>query len=182
MKFAVAPGLLAATLLALSTGCGGDPNIWDENTAKGAAESEPFLLGSEQVSMNAAQLACGVSNDLWETPTAGAERSISRLQQKGHELNFSDDITSEDRGFSSPYTQVRGKFPLQLDHVVSTKDGEDSDTKIVQAKVGVRISHPCFEGPLNIIGVRKGKYSEDLPVTLQYEHFAGSWHLTKVLH
>lgn len=182
MRFVLAPALLAACLLTLSTSCGGDPNIWDGNTAKAAAEVEPFQLGSEQVSMNAAQLDCGVNNDLWAAPTAGAERSISRLEAKGRELNFSDDVTSDEPGFAYPYTQVRGKFPLQLDQVISVKDGEDPDTKIVQAKIGVKIPHPCFEGPLPIMGVRKGKYSDDLPVTLRYEHYEESWHLTKIIH
>lgn len=180
MKFAAAPALLAAILF--SSGCGGDPNVWDENTAKTAVEWEPYQLASEQVSMNLAQLNCGVYNDLWEAPSPGADRSISRLEQKARDLNFSDDVTSDEPGYVSPYTQVRGKFPLQLTAVVSTKDGEDKETKIVQAKVGVKISHPCFEGPLPIMGVRKGKYSDELPVTLQFEHYSDAWHLTKVIH
>lgn len=182
MKFALAPALLVALLLAFSAGCGSDPNVWDDNSPKTAAEFDPFQLDSEQVSMNLAQLNCGVNNDLWAAPTAGAERSISHLQQKGRELNFSDDVTSDEPGFAYPYTQVRGKFSLQLDQVISIKDGEDKDTKIVQAKIGVKIPHPCFDSPLPIMGVRKGKYSGDLPVTLRYEHYEESWHLTKIIH
>ena len=181
MKLAAAPGLLAAVLCALSIGCG-DPDALDEGVAKEAAESQPFQLDSEQVSMTAAQLTCGANNDLWDAPSGGAERSLSRLQQKGRELNFSDDVTSAEPGFRGPYTQVRGKFPLQLDRVVSTKDGEDKDTKIVQAKVGIKIAHPCFDTPLPIMGVRKGKYYDDLPVTLQYERDGNGWHLAKIIH
>jgi hypothetical protein len=181
MKLAVAPALLAALLCALSAGCA-DPNAFDDGVAKAAAEWEPVQLDSEQVSMNAAQLTCGVNNDLWDAPRGGAERSISRLEQKGRALNFSDDVTSDEVGFMNPYTQVRGKFPLQLDRVVSTSGGEDKDTKIIQAKVGIKIAHACFDSPLPIMGVHKGQYSDALPVTLQYERDGNGWHLAKIIH
>ena len=181
MKFATAPVLLAAILCVLSPGCG-DPNAFTEDVAKIAAEAEPFQLDSEQVSLNVAELTCGIDDDLWEAPAGGADRSISRLEQKGRNLNFSDDVTSNESGFASPYTQVRGKFPLQLDRVVSINDGEDKDTKIVQAKIGIKVQGRCFDRPLYILGVRKGKYSDELPATLRYERYDEGWHLTKILH
>jgi len=181
MKFAAAPALLAATLCAFSVSCG-DPNAFDDGVAKGVAESEPFQLDSEQVSMNLTQLGCGVNEDLWEAPSSGTERSISRLEQNGRNLNLSDDVYSSDASYADPYTQVRGKFALQLDRVISIKDGEDKDTKIVQAKVGVKIPHKCFDTPLAIMGVGKGKYAEDVPVTLRYERYDAGWHLVKILH
>jgi hypothetical protein len=181
MKLTVSSALLAAMLWALSTGCG-DPNAFNEGVAKGAAQAEPFQLDSEQVNMNPTQLACGVSNDLWEAPVVGSDRTVSRLEQKGRDLNFTDDISSDELGHQWPYTQVRGKFPLQVDQVVSIKDGEDKDTKIVQARVGIRIAEPCFDTPLYILGVRKGQYRDDLPATLQYERYGEGWHLTKVVH
>jgi hypothetical protein len=181
MKFWATPALLALTLLAISSGCS-DPTAFDENIAKGIAEAEPFPLDSEQVSMNINQLGCGATEDLWGTAANIGERSISHLQQKGRDLKFSDDVYSNEAGYSMPYTQVRGKFPLQWDHAISIKDGEDSDTKIVEARVGVKIAHACFDGPLNIMGVRKGKYAEDLPVTLRYERYDSGWHLVKILH
>lgn len=181
MKLAAAPALLAAVLCALSTGCG-DPNAFDAGVVKGAAEAEPFQLESEQVLISPAQLACGVNEELWDAPSGGADRSISHLQQKGRNLNFSDDVTSNEPGYVIPYSQVRGKFSLQLDQVISIKDGEDKDTKIVQAKVGVKIADPCFEAPLYIMGIRKGQYQDDLPATLQFERYGEGWHLTKILH
>jgi hypothetical protein len=170
-----------AVLCAVSAGCG-DPNAFDENVAKIVAEGEPFQLDSEQVSMRDNQLACAANEDLWEQPSANGEHSIAHLQQKGRKLNFSDDVTAGDSAYMSPYTQVRGKFPLQLDKVVSTRDGDDKDTKIVQAKIGIKVAHPCFDGPLAIMGVRKGRYSDDLPVTLQYEREGNGWRLTKIIH
>ena len=181
MKLAASPAMLGAILCAFSTGCG-DPNAFDEGVIKGAAEAEPFQLDSEQVSISPAQLACGANDELWDAPSGGADRSISHLQQKGRNLHFSDDVTSNEPGYVSPYSQVRGKFPLQLDQVISIKDGEDKDTKIVQAKIGVKIAEACFDTPLYIMGIRKGQYHEDLPVALQYERYGEGWHLTKILH
>ena len=179
MKFVSAAA--AAILCGLLAGCT-DPDAFDENTAKSAAEYQPFQLDSEQVTMNTGQIACGANNDLWETPRGGSDRSISVLQQKGRDLKFSDDITSGEPGFLNPYTQVRGKFPLQLDKVVSIRQGEDKDTRIVQAKVGIKMSHTCFDSALPIMGVSHGKYADDLPVTLQYERDGNGWHLAKIIH
>jgi hypothetical protein len=134
------------------------------------------------VSMNLTQLGCGASEDLWEAPSNSGERSLSHLQQKGRDLNLTDDVYSGDNEYPNPYTQVRGKFALQVDQVLSIKDGEDKDTKIVQAKVGVKINDPCFTTPLAIMGIRKGKYTPDLPVTLRYERYDTGWHLVKILH
>jgi len=188
MKFTIPSALLAAPLAAmlcaLSTGCG-DPNAFDEGVAKGAAQAQPFQLDSEQVNMNPTQLACGATNELWEAPVVGVavgDRTVSRLLDKGRNLNFTDDISSDELGHQWPYTQVRGKFPLQVDQVISIRDGEDKDTKIVQARVGIRVADPCFDTPLYIVGVRKGQYHDDLPATLQYERSGDGWHLTKIVH
>jgi hypothetical protein len=181
MRPTASSAMLGAILCAFSTGCS-DPNAFDDGVIKGVAEAEPFQLESEQVSITPAQLACGANDELWDPPSTGADRSVSHLQKKGRDLNFSDDVSSDELGHQSPYTQVRGKLPLQLDQVISIKDGEDKDTKIVQAKIGVKIAEPCFDTPLYIMGIRKGQYHEDLPVTLQYERYGEGWHLTKILH
>jgi len=189
MKLTGSSALLAAMLCVLSTGCG-DSSAFDEGVAKGVAQAQPFELDSEQVTMSPAQLACGANDELWEASVAptttavvlGSERTVSHLQKKGRDLNFSDDVSSDEPGHNLPYTQVRGKFPLQLDQVVSIKDGEDKDTKIVQAKIGVRIAEPCFDTPLYIMGVHKGQYHDDMPATLQYERYGEGWHLTKFIH
>ena len=132
--------------------------------------------------MTPAQLACGVTDELWDAPTAGADRTVSHLEPKGRSLNFSDDISSDEAGHLLPYTQVRGKFAMQLDQVISIKDGEDKDTKIVQGKIGVKIPEPCFDSPVYIMGIRKGQYHDDLPATMQFERYGDGWHLTKIIH
>jgi hypothetical protein len=181
MKLTISSALLAAMLSAFSAGCG-DPDAFNDGVVKGAAQAQPFQLDSEQVNMNPTQLACGANDDLWEAPVVGSDRTISRLEQKGRDLNFTDDISSDELGHQWPYTQVRGKFPLQVDQVISIRDGDDKDTKIVQARVGIRIAEPCFDTPLYILGVRKGQYRDDLPATLQYERSGDGWHLTKIVH
>jgi hypothetical protein len=181
MKLRATPALLAGALAVILAGCG-DPAAFDEGIAKGIAEAEPFQLDSEQVSMSLAEMDCGVTEDLWDARSNTGERSLSHLQQKGRDLNLSDDVYSGDAEYPTPYTQVRGKFALQVDQVLSIKDGEDKDTKIVQAKVGVKIADPCFATPLAIMGIRKGKYTPDLPVTLRYERYDTGWHLVKILH
>jgi hypothetical protein len=181
MKLKAPSAPLAVIVCALCGGCS-DPNLFDDNVAKGVAQAELFQLDSEQVSMTSAQLGCGVTEELWDAPSAGSSRRISHLQQKGRSLNFSDDISSDEAGHQLPYTQVRGKFQLELDQVISIKDGDDKDTKIVQAKIGVKITDPCFEAPLYIMGIHKGQYHDDLPATLQYERYGEGWHLTKIVH
>ncbi len=115
MTFRAAPALLA-TLAVILAGCG-DPSAFDAGVAKGVAEAEPFQLDSEQVSMNLAQLDCGAGEDLWEAPRNSGGRSFSRLEAKGHNLNLTDDVYSGDSEYPNPYTQVRGKFALQVDQV-----------------------------------------------------------------
>ncbi len=181
MRLTASPAILAAMLCAFSAGCS-DPDAFDGGVIKTAAEAAPFQLDSEQVSISPAQLACGVNDELWDAPSGGADRSISHLDKKGRDLHFSDDVSSGESGYTSPYTQVRGKFPLQLDQVISIKDGDDKDTKIVEAKIGVKIAEPCFDTPLYIMGIRKGQYHDDLPATLRYERDGDGWHLTKILH
>jgi hypothetical protein len=181
MKLTASPALLAVLLCAFFTGCG-DPDAFNDGVAKGAAQAEPFQVDSEQVSMTPNELACGANDELWDAPNVGSDRTVSRLQQKGRDLNFSDDVSSDEPGYQFPYTQVRGKFPLQLDQVISIKDGDDKETKIVQAKIGIKVVEPCFDTPLYIMGIRKGQYHDDLPATLRYERYGEGWHLTKIVH
>ncbi len=87
MKLTASPALLAAILCALSTGCG-DPDVFNEGVAKGAAEAEPFQLDSEQVSISSAQLACGVNEELWDAPSRRARpfHLASRAKRPGPQL------------------------------------------------------------------------------------------------
>jgi hypothetical protein len=171
---------VAGLLCVWSTGCS-NPGF-DGNAVKAAAAAQPIQLDSEEVAMSQSQLECGEDDDLWSSPVAGGQRSLARLQQKGRDLGFSDDVSVNEPGFPSPYSQVRGKFTLQVSQVLSIKAGEDSDTKIVEARTGVKIAHSCFANPPEIMGIRKGKYSQDLPATLEFDRDENGWHLARIVH
>ena len=184
MKFHASPMFLA-TLFALAlsfllTGCDHD---FDENTTKSRAEGKPVQLDSEQVSVNWGQLNCGVENELWEgaPPAEPGQPVIYRLTQKGRDLQFSDDVYVNETGYSSPYVQVRGKFYLQLDRVVTINTDTDG-SKLIQSQLGVKIPHPCFTTPLPIMGIKKGKFASDVPPTLKYENGEEGWFPTGLVH
>ena len=180
MRFYPIPVWMVVVLCAFSVACSHD---LDGNAIKPRAESSPMPLDSEQVSLSAAQVSCGVENDLWVAgPSDGGQRTIYRLTQKARDLQFSDDIYANDPGFSSPYTQVRGKFYLQLDSVVTIHDGTDAFTKLVQATISVKIPHSCFTAPLPIMGIRQGKFSASVAPTMIYENSDDGWQPTHLVH
>ncbi len=133
--------------------------------------------------MSFGQLLCGVKNELWESENAetGQPQTSYRLTQKGRDLQFSDDVYASGPGYSTPYTQVRGKFSLLLGQVITISNGNDY-AKLVQAKLSVKIPHPCFAAALPIMGVRKGKFTSDAAPVLKYEEDESGWHLTELMH
>jgi hypothetical protein len=179
---AAVAGAFAATAGALIlTGCGNNGDL-DLGKVKALVEQEPVQLDSEQVSMSDAQLNCGVEQGLWDAPSDQGPRALARLEQKGRDLQFSDDVAVHEPGFPNPYTQVRGKLPLRVQSIGAVADGPDPDTKLVEAKVGAVISNSCFGTPLWIMGVRKGKFSEENLAVLQFERDGKEWHFVKVVH
>ena len=146
------------------------------------AEAKPVQLDSEQVSLTAEQLNCGVNNDLWDSapPEAGAQASY-RLTDKGRDLQFSDNVYASGSGFSTPYVQVRGKFNLQIIRIAEVSDTNDG-SKLAQAQIGVKIAHPCFAASLPLMGVRKGKFSPDALPSLRFEPAEDSWEPVELIH
>ena len=144
---------------------------------------KPIQLDREQVSISYEQVVCGVKNELWEGDSAETAQfqSSYRLTQKGRDLLFSDDVYPNGAGYLTPYTQVRGKFSLQLGQVVAISNASDGG-KLVQAKLAVKIPHPCFAAPLPIMGVRKGKFAPDAETILKYEEDENGWLLTGLVH
>jgi hypothetical protein len=185
MKFRPLPMLPLAVLFAwalciLLTGCS---HGLDENTVMPRAMGAPIQLDNEQVSLSEAQVSCGIANELWEeVPSGEAQRTIYRVTDKGRALKFNDDIYVHDPEFRVPYTQVRGKFYLDMQSVLEIRDGPDEATKLIQAPIGVKISHFCFPDPLPLMGVAKGRFTAKLPPTLIYENGAEGWMPTKFLH
>src|SRR5580700_836932 len=86
--------------------CGGSE--FDEGAIKGQLESTPQSLSDEQVTLTDLQLDCGAKNELWDPPNG----NVARLEQKGRDLKFSDDVRLNDPEIRGPYIQVSGTFPV----------------------------------------------------------------------
>lgn len=175
----VIPIFITGVLCVFVTACGHE---FDGEAIQSGA-GKPAELDREQVSMSYEQLLCGVKNELWESDTAetGQPQTSYRLTQKGRDLQFSDDIYPSGAGYTTPYTQVRGKFKLFLGQVIAITNGPDH-AKLVQAKLSVKIPHPCFATALPIMGVRKGKFTPDAAPVLKYEEDESGWQLTELVH
>jgi hypothetical protein len=164
-----------------SVACGGKYQF-DEGVAKGILEAKAVNLDGEQVTLTPMQLDCGVQSELWDAPTqVSQDRTTARLTSKGRDLNFGDDPAMEPN-FHQPYAQVRGPFFLEVDGVSGIRDGESDDTKLVDAKAGIKLQHACFPNPLPIMGVKKGVFREDTPVSFLFRKTDEGWRLDKLVH
>jgi hypothetical protein len=156
---------------------------FNEDVARSAIEKAPLKLEGEQVVLTDAQIQCGVQAEYWDPPLAPSpDHSTAHLTPKGMSLKFNDEVIIQDPSTRVPYVQVRGDFPLQVDTVTSVKDGEDSSTKLAEAKVGVKIEDACFPNPLPLMGVRHGNFSPDSPVVFHLHFDDSGWHVDKVVH
>ena len=161
-------------------GCGSKEDF-DGGKAKGILESAPINLEGEQVTLTPMQVDCGAQEDLWERPTQfSPERSTARLDQKGRDLKFNDDVVIEPNRL--PYVQVRGAVSLQVDDVSNIRDGDETGTKLVDVKAGVKIQHTCFAMPLPIMGVKKGNFQPDTPASFLFRLRDDGWHVDKLVH
>jgi hypothetical protein len=159
-----------------------DKSQFDEAKAKATIEAAPVTLDSEQVTIVPKQIDCGVQSELWESPAQiSGERSTARLTPQGAALHFSEDPTL-DTDFHQPYAQVRGAFQLSVDRISGIRDGEEGHTKLVDAKVGIKIPHDCFQDPLPIMGVKHRNFREDTPATFLFRFADNDWHLEKLVH
>jgi hypothetical protein len=174
--------LLAAVVSFCFTflGCGNKEDF-DGGRAKELLEAAPVNMDGEQVTLTQMQVECGVQEDLWDRPTQfSPERSTARLQQKGRDLRFNDDVVMEPN--RPAYIQVRGAISLQVDEVSNIRDGEENGTKLVNAKAGARVQHSCFPAPLPLMGVKKGNFQADVPPTFRFRLQNDGWHAEKLVH
>jgi hypothetical protein len=155
-------------------GCG-TPDF-NSDSAKGMLEQNPLDLSNEQVVLNDQQLDCGTKNELWDPPSG----NMAHLTQKGRDLKFTDDIRLNDPDVHQPYTQVSGKFPVQVGEVTKVRDTEGG--KLADVKLGITISHDCFATPLPLMGVRKGKFTPDAPVVFRFVGSEKEYKLDKLMH
>src|SRR5579872_7145825 len=162
---------------AILAGCGsGDFNYGKVgNIIQGA----PLKLDAEYVILNRSQVDCGVQEDLWDAPVENGTHSVARLTQKGRDLHFSDDVSIGD--LRNPYAQIRGEFTLVAIDVQADRDGPDKESRLVDVKLGVPITHYCFPQPLLMMGVRKGNFTQDVSPTLLFRYNNG-WYLDRIMH
>jgi hypothetical protein len=159
--------------------CGCSPvNIGEQI---GYSNGKSLDLQSEQVSLTQAQLNCGVDNNLFLPPESIGNRNVARLTDRGRSLGFSDDVTLDEPGFNSPYTQIRGTFPIQFSNIISIKDVE-TGVKRVELNAGVVISHECFSGALPLMGIRKGLIAQNIPPAFEFDQYGDEWKLEHILH
>ena len=176
--------LVAALCLAVVlSGCRPSSDF-SEDIARGSIEYGKMNLEGEQVTLTDPQIQCGVQTELWDSPTTlSADHTTAHLTSKARDLKFNDDVIIHDPSSRVAYVQVRGEFPLQADSIVSIKDGEDKNSKLVEAKVSIKIDNACFPNSLPLMGVRHGNFSADSPVVF-HMHFDESvgWRVDKLVH
>lgn len=144
----------------------------------------PIHLEAEQVSLTTGQVECGAQYDLWDPPPANIQNGMrvsARLLQAGSDLHFGDDVVVAEPGFHSPYVQVRGDFMLQLPIDMNVRE-DGPDGRLVEGKLAVIIPHQCFTDPLPILGVRKGRFSQDVQPVMQFQLDNDGWHFVKLVH
>ncbi len=156
-------------------GCGSSE--FGPGSVKGLLEGAPLALSGEQVTLKQTQVDCGVQNELWDAPVD----NVAKLTQKGRDLQFSDDVRLNDPDIRVPFTQVNGSFPVQVAQVLKLRSG-DAGTKLADVKLSVVINHECFNTPLPMMGVRKGKFAPDAPVVFQLKGAGNEWSLDKLVH
>jgi hypothetical protein len=164
-------------LAVITVSCGSN----NEFDAKSILEAAPVSLQGEQLTLSMNDVDCGVQAELWESPSqVSQERSTARLSSKGRALNFSDDVTMEPN--SRPYIQVSGAFPLQVNEVTEVAQGGENNTKLVTARVGVKIQNPCFQNPLPLMGVKRGNFQHDTAARFLLRLTQEAWKVEKVVH
>jgi len=138
-------------------------------------------LDGEQVVLDQGQVDCGAREDLWTITPMGEGRALGRLTPKGRNLQFSDDVQIGDPAVGVPYAQLHGTFPIKVQQSGSVRD-EDEFTKSAEAKVGVRIDHSCFQGPLpTLMGIRHGQFDPSTSPVFRFK-LDGQWTVDRVLH
>jgi hypothetical protein len=149
---------------------------FDADAVHAQLEGPTQTLSNEQVVLNEGQLDCGVRNELWDPPNG----NMARLEQKGRDLQFTDDVRLNDPEIHTPYIQVSGTFHLSGTDVLKMRD--EGKYKLAEVRTGIVISNECFPTPLPLMGVRKGKFAPDAPVLFRFQGSGKEWSLDKLMH
>jgi hypothetical protein len=175
--------LCAAVVVCLGLGTTGCvQREFQQEKAQNILAAVPVHLDAEQVSLTQQQVECGAQNDLWDPPTPmQQERSVARLLAAGRALHFDDDVVVMEPGYHQPYAQIRGDFMVQLGDSPNIKD-EGSDGKLVEGKLMVIIPNTCFSDPVPVLGVRRGKFSQDALPVMEFRLQNDGWRFVKLVH
>lgn len=171
---------MVAGLTLLSAGC--VQKEFQDTKAQNIMSTSPIHLDAEQVSLTISQLECGIQSELWEPPVNSSPgHSTSRLDQAGRDLHFDDDVVVTDPDFHTPYVQVRGDFMMQLADGPTVRD-DGPDGRLVDGKLSVIIPQTCFTDPLPVMGVRKGRFNQDVNPIIHFKLLDDGWHFDKLVH
>ncbi len=149
--------------------------------AQALIADRPLHLDAEQLSLTGPQVDCGVKEELWEPATSVGEHTSCRLLPAGRALNFDDDVILNEPGYHHAYIQVRGDFPATLADGSEIKAPEQ-DVRTATGKLVITINHLRFSEALPLMGVRKGKFSDDTPPTMRFELLQDGWHYDTLVH
>ena len=138
----------------------------------------PKALDGEQVMLTNEQVACGEREDLWTMESHGGDTATGHLTPKAQALGFGDDVRVGEQRL--PFSQLRGQYTLQVLRIESIRD-EGAKVKVVDAKVGVVIAHSCFPQPVQLMGVKKGRFTQDAAPRFQLA-LNGNWEYDRLLH
>jgi hypothetical protein len=173
------PGLWAVGLALLCSGC--TQKDFPAEKAQGLMQDRPVHLDAEQVMLTGTQLDCGVQSELWDPPASVGEHTIAHLTAAGRQLKFDDDVMVGEPGYHQAYVQIRGDFPVLLaDGPTIHEDGQYG--RQVEGKLVVTVNHACFSDGLVLMGVRKGKFSQDALPVMHFSLENDGWHFDKVVH
>jgi hypothetical protein len=160
-------------------GCG--EREFGEGKVRYQIETQKTQLDGEQVMLTRGQVDCGVQAELWEMEHLGRDQEFAKLNQSARDLGFGDDVQFSEVGASNPYVQIRGSFLLSLIQVNNIRT-EGPQNKVVDAKIGVRINHPCFENPLpTLMGVKRGKFTATTDAALRFR-LDNDWVYDQIVH
>ena len=149
---------------------------FDGDAVKSQLEGTQQKLSNEQVALSQGQVECGTKTELWDSPNG----NVARLEQKGRELKFTDDVRLNDPEIHTPYIQVNGTFSVAVTDVSRLRD--DNGYKLADVRLGIVIANECFTTPLPLMGVRKGKFSPEAPVVFRFQGAGKEWSLDRLMH
>jgi hypothetical protein len=172
---------LAAGFGILLTGCG--LGEFNEGRCRNSIEASPVRLDGEQVMITPQQIDCGFRNDLWDQATYDEnQRGVARIQPAGRALHFDDDVQINDPAFPRPYVQIRGEFPLQVLEIVNIRDSDDPSVKLIEVKLGIMVNHTCFQQPIPLAGVKRGRFNADMNPIVRLRQDGSTWIVDRMMH